>query len=256
MLENTAFTYDGISSRDMKVVAVKVDSGLFEESFLPSRSIREESIRGRHKPYFLGYDLSPFEFPLVLYFEDLTKEEIRRISRWLLVDFFKPLIFESNPERIFYCMYEGNVDEFHNGLRQGYLTLNMRCDSPFSYSPVYSSEVFDFSTNVPEGTNIEFENYGDGICKPLITLEKIGEGDIRIVNLSDSGRELKLTDILTGDLLTINCEDEQIDTEVAGVFHYENHNNVYLRFVRGINRIKVYGNCKLQFKYQFTIYQG
>src|SRR5690606_29854000 len=107
-----------------------------------------------------------------------------------------------------------------------------------------------------QGSNIEFENYGDGICKPIITLEKIGEGNISIVNLSDGGNELKIFNILNGDVLVIDCENEQIDTEVAGVFHYENHNNKYLRFVRGINRLKVYGNCKLQFKYQFTVYQG
>src|SRR5690606_21030727 len=132
----------------------------------------------------------------------------------------------------------GSVDEFHNGLSQGYVQLSMRCDSPFSYSPVYVSDIYDFSVNIEEGSNIQFENYGDGICKPIITLEKHGDGDVSIINLTEGGRELKLINILDGEVLTIDCDNEQIEAEI-GDFNYENHNNIYLRFVpHSLNRLK------------------
>lgn len=255
MLENLSFTYDNIHSSEMGVMNVHINSGLFEEKFLPSREIREENIRGRDKPYFLGYDLQPFEFPMTLFFEKLNNEEKRKIARWLLVDYYKPLVFDGNPDRIFYCMYVGDVNEFHNGLNQGYIQLTMRCDSPFSYTPIYTSNQYNLSNNI-DGHELEFENFGDDICYPFIRLEKIGDGDFSIVNLSDGGREFKMSDIWDGDILEIDNEDKSIETNVAGVYRYENHNNVYLRLLRGMNRLKIYGNVRIQFTYRFRLYQG
>lgn len=256
MLENLHFTYNGIHSSTMGVLNARVDSGLFQEKFLPSRELREESIRGKDKPYFMGYDLSPFEFPLTLFVEDLDRNKRRLLSRWLMVDYHKPLIFDGNEDRIFYCMYVGDIEHFHNGLNQGYINLTMRCNSPFSYTPIYSTNVYDLSNNIPEGYEINFENYGDTICEPYIYLEKIGDGDISIINLSDGGREFKMSNLMNGDELEIDNEVKSIETNVSGVFRYENHNNTYFRLLRGMNRLKVYGNCKLLFKYQFTLYQG
>jgi len=255
MLENLHFSYDGITSEDMCVMSVHVSSGLLEEAFVPNREIREEKIRGRDKPYFLGYDLSPFEFPLTLYFENLEENKKREIARWLMVDYYKPLIFKGHPERIFYCMYTGDVKEMHNGLNQGYITLNMRCNSPFSYTPIYTTDIYDLSSNPIHGTKIDFENIGDMDCKPYIMLEKIGAGDISIINTSDSGKKLKMVDLLDGDVLNIDCENEEIETEIAGVYRYGNHNGVFLSLPRGLNRIEVHGTCRLQIKYRFTLYQ-
>lgn len=52
MLEGVNFYYDGIYSVDMGVLNCKIDGGMFEEAFLPSREIREVSVNGRNKPYF------------------------------------------------------------------------------------------------------------------------------------------------------------------------------------------------------------
>lgn len=257
MLESTAFTYNDTHSTEIGVINCKVDSGLFEEGFLPSRSIIEEKIPGRDKPYFKGFDYDPFEFPMTLYFEDgMCQEKRRNLAMLLMTNYYKPLIFESNPSRIFYCMYQGDPRLLHNGIEQGYVTITMRCDSPFSYTPFYTTDVYDLSKNNTSGSEIVIENYGHDICEPYIRIEKIGEGNISIVNYSDGGRECKLFNVLNGDVLNVDCENEQIETEVAGYFKYENHNNKFVRLVKGVNRLKIYGNCRLQFTYQFKLFQG
>lgn len=240
----------------MGVTNCKTDSGLFEESFLPSREIREEEIRGRDVPYFLGYKLSPFEFPLTLLFDELESEQRREIARWLLQPSYKALIFQNQPERIFYCMYTGDVTEFHNGLKQGYVKLSMRCNSPFSYSHVYETPFYDFSVNTVNGQEIEVYNYGDDLCKPLLYLRKVGVGDVSIVNLADDLSTFKMTNVLDGDMLEIDNEYKKIKTTVSGEYRYDNHNGTYIRLIRGLNKLKVYGNCNLQFKYQLKFYQG
>lgn len=136
MLESIHFVYDGVKSVDMGLINVKLDGGMYEEAFLPSREIEEEEIVGRDKPYHRRVRLSPLEFELTFAIEDgYDNQRIREIARWLNQDYYKPFYTLENPDRIFYCMLEGDSSLFHNGIQQGYITLTMRCDSPFSYTP-------------------------------------------------------------------------------------------------------------------------
>lgn len=145
MKEGIDFYYDGVYSLDMGLINCKVDSGFFEEPFLSQREIHEVSVRGRDKPYFQGVKCSPLSFSLTFAFVDYYDEEkIRAVARWLNSNTYKPFYTSDNPERIFYCMLESDSTLLHNGLKQGYVNLKFRCDSPYSYSPVYTSKLYEW----------------------------------------------------------------------------------------------------------------
>lgn len=136
MLEGVHFYYDGIYSVDMGLLNCRLDGGMFEESLLPSRSIVEKKVSGRHKPYFQSIELSPLEFNLTFAFEfHYDERRIREVARWLSQTYYKPFYTVDNPNRVFYCMPDGDVNLIHNGLKEGYITLKMRCDGPYSYTP-------------------------------------------------------------------------------------------------------------------------
>jgi len=136
MLEGIHFCYDGIYSVDMGVINCKIGGGMFEETFLPTRNIHEKKIAGRDKPYFQRLELEPLSFDLTFAFEYYYDErKIREVARWLMQPYYKPFFTVDNPNRIFYCMVEGDSRLIHNGLKQGYITLTMRCDGPYSYTP-------------------------------------------------------------------------------------------------------------------------
>ena len=145
MLESTDFYYNGIYSVDMGIINCKIDSGLFEEPFLAEREIQEISIRGNDRPYFQGVRRAPLTFSLTFAFEDYYDEfKIREVARWLDQDYYRPFYTTSNPERIFYCMLYSDSKLLHNGLREGYVQIQMRCDSPYAYSPQYVSKVYEW----------------------------------------------------------------------------------------------------------------
>ncbi|MVP00802.1 phage tail domain-containing protein [Paenibacillus lutrae] len=145
MNEGIHFYYDGIYSKDMGLVNCRLDSGFFEESFLPERELQEEAIRGQDKPYYQGVRHSPLSFQVTFAFEDVYDEEqIRKIARWLNTDYYKPFYTDANPEHIYYCMPVSDSQLIHNGLRQGYIKLTMRCDGPYAYSPQYTSRVYEW----------------------------------------------------------------------------------------------------------------
>lgn len=145
MLEGVHFYYDGIYSVDMGLLNVKLSGGMFEETFLPEREIKEIKISGRDKPYFQGIDYKSLEFELNFAFEYYYDEQkIREVARWLNQSYYKPFYTTSNVNRIYYCMVDGDSKLIHNGLRQGYITLKFRCDSPYSYTGKYTDDNIEY----------------------------------------------------------------------------------------------------------------
>jgi predicted phage tail component-like protein len=156
------FNFDGIDSNEMGIYNVNINNGMLEESFIPNRSIRETKVKGNHKPYFHGVEYEPLELELTFAFDgswDISK--VRQVARWLCQDSYKPLYFSENPNRIYYVIANDDSQLIHNGLMQGYLTIKMRCDSPFSYSQEYLSVTYDFSSNPIikiEDTQLDFSS--------------------------------------------------------------------------------------------------
>ncbi|MCY9758376.1 phage tail family protein [Paenibacillus alvei] len=138
MLEGIHFSYDGVHSVDMGLLNCKIDGGMFEETFLPSRSIVETKVAGRDKPYFQSIEMEPLSFELTFAFENnYTERQIREVARWLFQPYYKPFYTVDNPNRVFYCMVDGDSTLIHNGWKQGYITLTMRCEDAYSYTPEY-----------------------------------------------------------------------------------------------------------------------
>lgn len=252
--ESLHFVYDSVLSSDMKVTRVSVGSGLFEETFLANKTIRDEKVRGNDTPYHYGVERDVLTIPLSLWFdEDMTDDEVRSVARWIDQDWYKELYFITRPDRRFYAMYEGDSTRIHNGIVKGRVDLQLKTNSPYSFSPVYTSDVYDLSLNPAEGTSVLFVNSGDVNCKPILEFEKVEDGDISIVNLSDGGKEFKMTDLLNGEIITVDNHYKEITTDAIGEHRYDNHNRVYLDFPRGHNNLVISGKCRnLKFTYQFN----
>ena len=163
MKESTYFMYDGISSKDMGVTIGTTKGGLYEESFLPTRNIIEKSVAHREKPYLQGVEHEPLSFSLHFFIEDWSNDKLlRKVARWLCQSYYKPLILDSNPNRIFYAMVVGDSNLFHSGLDEGYIELEIRCDSPYSYTAEHELNNIEFLTSnigsVVENSVADFDN--------------------------------------------------------------------------------------------------
>ena len=253
MLESLHFSYDGKSSQDMGVMMVNADGGLYKEIFLPSRKIIEKTIPNRHAPYFVRVDDSPLSFPLsIAVFDRPERNSIRSIARWLFTDYYKPLYFESNPHRIFYAMFEGNSTLLHNGLKDSYITLNVRTNSPYTYSPP-KTEILD----VYGSATREFFNEGDLDIRPKLIITKRGAGSISITNNS-TGEELKINDMWDGEIATLDCVNEQITSsyEYNNRYLFDKHNDVWLDWKADSNtQFTFTGNFTVEFIFEYAYLQ-
>lgn len=256
-----SFTFNGVDSATFGIVNVNIDgSGLLSEPFVASRTIREVKIRGRDRPYFQGIELEPLQFELSFAFEQTWNSElIREVARWLTSPtYYAPLTFSERPDQLFYGLVVDSSQLIHNGLSQGYITLTVRCDAPYSYSPVYTSLRLDYSSNAPEGTAYTFINEGDLPCSPLIEVELVDGDSFSVMNTSNGGDKLHFSGLTPGEVLTIDCQSESITTSLPLTYRYDNmsSDSEFIEMVRGHNHLIIHGNINMQWKYQFTFLQG
>lgn len=248
MRQSTNFTFDGISSEDMGVHAIQTGNGLFKETFLPQRVIVETRIGGRDKPYHQRVELLPLSFNLNIFIEEWKqRDNLRQIARWLNQDYYKPFFFNDNPDRIAYAMVDGSSSLYHNGMREGYVTLNIKCNSPYTYSPLQTHEL-----STSESDSYQIFNEGDLSVKPVIWITKTkSDGGISIVN-STTDQIMALNNLKKDEEIFIDFENYQIESslESLGVYRHDDHNDVWLELAMNENSLKLTGDFEAKIEYQ------
>lgn len=255
--ESLYFVYDGIRSDEMGLINVNLETGMLEEHFLPEQTIKEITIRGRDTPYFVETSREPFTLSLNFAFMDTFDEDkIRNVVNWIANQpYYKPLYFSDNIDKWYYTLYTGESKLLHNALKQGYITIQMRNISPYVYSPVIQPGIYDFSLNSDNGTEVVFENLGTLPCYPKMKIQKIGSGNVQIINYSDRGSSFTINNLADNEIVEIDCENEDIVSDIPLTYHFDDVVGDYPRLVTGANYIKVIGKCKIQWTYQY-ISQG
>jgi phage-related protein len=235
---------------DYDIMNISIDTNsLYSEPFLANRTIKEFKVRGNDRPYFSEIQRDPLTFSLSFYFQETFDDElISQVKQWLNQDYYKPLIFSDYPDHIFYALVIDSPSIVHNGLKQGYVTLNIRCDSPYSYSPEIMTPYYNFVEN--DINNLTLENAGDVPILPQIFITKIGDGDLTIDNYN-GGNTMKFTGLVDQEELYIHCEKEYIETSIPNFYRYDSFNDYYMNLLYGKNQLKITGKCKIKFQYQY-----
>lgn len=241
------FNYNGIWSDTYGLIHVVLDNGMFEETFVAPRKINETKVRGNSKPLFHSIEDDPLEFDMVIAFEDgFDAVKIDAIIRWLFVDYYKPLYFEGKEDKIYYCMPVNDSKIVHTGLSKGYFTLKMRCDSSNVYSPYITTNM----ETVVGIKTITIENEGHFDIYPEISILKNGNGTVTIQSLDDGGKIFQVSNLNNNEDIYINCEKETIETNLIGVYRYDNIVGDFPRLIYGTNRFQITGDCNIQFRYR------
>jgi len=243
------FLFNGEKSTDYGVINCSVESGLYEEQFLPSTEIITTKIRDRDEPYYQSIVSSPRVLNIILAFEDnIDSDKLRALGRLFNQNYYCPMSFSDDLNKIYYVIYQGDPSLFHTGI-QGYVKFQLLCKSPYVYSNEYLSEVY----TITDSGTIEFTNSGDVDLYPEMEIVKVGDGDLSIVNLSNGGYEFEFTGLVDGEILYVNNNDEDILSSL-NVNRFGNFNDNYLYFKKySINRLSVTGSCSIQFRYYFQL---
>lgn len=97
---------------------------------------------------------------------------------------------------------------------------------------------------------ITIDNKGDTPCKPEMWITKSGNGDIRIINLTNKQEEFVFTDLVDQEIVYIDNEKQDIETNLIATYRYKNFNDNYLTLPIGLNILRVKGTGNIQFRYE------
>ena len=281
--------FNGTDSRDLNISNVNLSGGLQEDPFLPETQILEVSTRYRDKPYFQDVKRLPQTFPITLLFDEgFNEESLRELGKLLHKNVYLPLIFSSRLDRIYYVIFEGLSSLNHNCLDQGYVTLSVRTNSPYAYKPFVVTDVYDaiegnawsseqgqlFSTEFqsteeyegeepasiligdligapPYGFYLPLENTGDLPIYFEIMIQKKDEvGEVSITNVTDNNKEFKIENLVVDEEIYVDFENENIITDLALTYRYDDWNGVALQLLPGVNEFTVQGKCHLRIRFQ------
>jgi phage-related protein len=230
----------------MGVTHVSVSGGLFDEGIGGNRTIVEQQNNETDRRYFKRIAREPIEFEMnLLLDDDMTDEQIHNIIDWLVNDYYEELFFEDETDRIYYCMPSSQPRIIHNGMNQGYITIEMRCYDAYLYSREIT-RTFDLSDNPVTGTTISLVNDGHVEVYPIMTVQ-FGETSVEIINLR-TNETLTISGVDVGETITIDNAKEEI---VSDIPRYDNHNEIFLRLLRGNNDVKIVGKCTVEFQYRY-----
>jgi phage-related protein len=248
------FTFNGRTSEELGIMNVNINSGMQSEQFASNRSIKEQKIRGRDKPYFQEIQRDPLELTVSFAFKDTwDTDKIRDVARWLTSPkYYSPLIFVEDEDisKIYYCLCIDSPELIHNCLQNGYINLKFRCVDAYCYTNV-STKIIDLSSNPSQGTAYTFANLGDENCDPLVSIYKVGAGDVHIFNQSDGNAEMSFTGLVDQETVIVDCEAKTIVSDIPLTYRYDNLVGDYLSIPIYNNYLLIKGNCKIKFTYEF-----
>jgi len=245
---NMYFWYDGKSSKDFGIVSVQIGSGMYEDTFVSSRTLTEVKMKNQDESILQRIEEDVREFPLTIAFEKtFTTTDIDRVILWLFKDSYKPFYFEEDINRIQYAMPSGDSSITHNGLKQGYITLTMRTNSSKIYS---QKEITAVETVTATAKTITYTNNGHVEVLPEISIVKNGAGKVTIQNLDDDGGAIfEISKLANGEDIYLDSKRELIETDIPGIYHYDDVIGEFPKLVVGTNRWKITGACTIQIKY-------
>jgi len=253
MFFDTDFIYDGQESINMGVSIIRLEGGLIESSTLKQQII-EEKINSKDIPVFYGVSRDVLTFPIVITKLDedgiFTYEDRVRILRWLCKGEYKEFASKDSPI-VYYVLFD-EVKKTSNVLSQGYITLNVRLNAPYGFSPIQIEEHDLYDNTTTE--IIELENNSNIIDFYYPEIEfTVTEGtSVTFRNLTNGGEIFTINGLIPTEVIYINMETGRIKSNI-GIYHLGDCNKNWLYLVYGINRIEITGKIQLSVRMQFPM---
>lgn len=182
------FIYDGIPSTEFGLKLVKMDTSMTETNFGLRQNIVEQSGKNSDLPYLIEVKNEPLPIELTFAKEGEWKEEDKqKVVKWLFQGKYKPLISSDNLGVAYYCTPVGDARRFYNGMGQGYVTIEFRCDAPYGWSYPLDTQFYDLSSNTTKEI-IEWTNKSNikDIYYPEIQFEVFAKPKSEVLTVSNN----------------------------------------------------------------------
>lgn len=239
------FTYNGKSSKEFDLIICNVGDNSSTTIMGLDRSVNEES--DGFRPIFKGFNYTSPTINITLSkmkngsASPITDDDMYKINQWLFGDEnYHPFISDDNKDVVYYAVFTKGA-KWMNSLRQGYINLTMRLDSPCAYTPVRHNK---YRVRGNKTFEIICKNNVGKFIEPDVEF-KLNNGDgIKIENKT-TGDCMEFTELPTNTHLYCYNEDmKQIVCKNDSNFNARPHfNKQWVKLLYGKNIITITGEC-------------
>ncbi|MCH5257269.1 MAG: hypothetical protein J1D87_08230 [Lachnospiraceae bacterium] len=282
-----SFTFNGINSIDYGLTIVWIGSSDIDVSTNGlSRDIKKSVNPNRIKSNIYGAentDVITFNFSIAkLNGEEITRPESIKINQWLTSSSLPQKLHfnDSDPYPLHYYAVCTQIKDIIVGGRLIGKELSFETNSPYAFTRKSEKTFVIINESTDEVTyskTFSINNSADtynGIYYPVITIVTRSDDAIIIENITDQKSVTLNTVYITQDnegnkILKLDCEkmtildkdnkllpaeklgwDNSYKSYVSAIDDYIS--NIYwLRLLKGINEIKVTGNCTFKIEYEY-----
>lgn len=246
MFEGKDFIFDNITGSSQGIYIV-TDGGETRAPFGTARNIIEQKVTKNPKPFFHTLEEEPLQFSLTFWNKNgWSKENRLYFAKWIMQEYYSDFSsedyydeYEDEYKIIYKVICIDRPEKIMHGNIPNLITLNFRCDSPWSYT-TEEENIFDCSTN--SGTpvfEIEAEHNNNKKYYPEIEIElKSTTTDITLTNLT-TGVVFSFTDLTEGETIYINNEKRQIISDIPDTYRLDNFNKNWMYFEYDENEIEL-----------------
>lgn len=247
------FNFDGISSKKWDLMIVNLNNGMYEDMFLSNRSISTQKPHGRTKTMLQKIEEEDISFELELAFmKGFNDQIIEEVALWLRTNYYRPFYFENRPDRLMYAMVVDESLTSHMGVpdnNEGYIKIKVQTNS----AKMFSQKILTSKYPIPSsGTyDINFEIKGHEETFPEISITTKAK-DILFETVIDGKVDniFEIHNLTKGEGLYLDCYRETIESEIVGVFHYDDTIGHYPTLPLGSSKLRITGECEIQLRYQ------
>lgn len=245
------FIFNNHLASDLGVSSIEVSS-LFESDFSHSRSVNTTFQKSLNKSWINSIERQPLVFEVKLLFDgNLDEVNMRQVKQWLYTDNYSKLKFVNSDFEV-YAICDGEIKIVHNGIDTGYITVTFLTNSPYKFGSPKTLDGY-----CTDEQSITIFNYGDmDTTFNLKFVMSLAGGSVEVQNETDDGKIqiFKLINNLENETIIINGAYEQIDTSSKLSNPYARHNNQFINFKVGENKLKLIGTFAYETNYQEVYY--
>jgi hypothetical protein len=255
----TNFEFNNQNSSDFGISLVHIETDFLKNNFGVQKTINSEKIRYKDMPILYNVERNSYTISITIAKinpNDMTwsLEDRLAISQWLFVDDnqFHDFVSEDYPDLVFSLQFiSGNFND--NYLNQGYVELEAQTQYPYLHTRPSILE-YDLTDNTTT-TIIEIENPSNIIdyYYPIFEFTVSNGTTLKIKNLTVGGEETIFNNNLTiNEVLSVDNANQRIISN-TGDERISDFNFVFLRLIKGINRLEITGQGTLLLKTCFPI---
>lgn len=240
------FIFDDIPSETYGLYISKI-GGYSTDSASGGSDVEIVKQKIRRKPnYFIhGIEQSAtLEFELSILSKDaIPRDVVSVIQKWLFgqMKYKKLRIVQEDMQNYYFNCFLKNPKVIAVGNIVYGFECSIECDSPWAWEFDATYQVGSVSTS----KNFSYFNTSDNndYTYPTYTFKKTGLGDVTIINTTDNNHTVSFTDILDGDVITID-NNLQIISSTLDDNLLSKSNLKWGRLVGGLNNIQITGDLE------------